>query len=151
MTWRKTAERILANEDNRDNRANSPPIVPFSPIVLQAPEGVLRDWHGKLKRLDPRVVPAELSGSEWSLLCEDAWWLYENFAAVAIRQGWDAHGLFGVRAGYPAGGGLAHALEGCRNVVMVEGRAHVTAWGVTTKYNAACGAGLPLIWEFEDG
>ena len=153
MTWRERIDEALRSEnarntrDTRDTRGESPPSVPFVPSVPANPARLLKFWHGKLQSLDPLTVPEGWGPADWSRLCDDCWWLYENFASVAVSQGWGASGLFGVWSGNTDGGGLAQILEGSRNLVLVDGTAHLTAWGITSKHNAAIGHGLPLVWE----
>ena len=97
----------------------------------------------------PILVDSEqaLGKSEWADLVDDSWWLYENFASVAVRQGWGAQGLWGVRVGVPYGGGLAQLLRTSRSVLFLDGIATVTRLGVQMKRNRECGHGCPLMWE----
>jgi hypothetical protein len=116
-------------------------------VVALDPARVLKVWHGKLAKLDP-LSPAEgFAKFEWADLVDDSWWLYENFASVAVRQGWGAQGLWGVRVGVPHGGGLAQLMRTSRSVMFFDGIAIVTRLGVQMKRNPECGHGCPLVWE----
>jgi len=108
---------------------------------------MLREWHKELSRLDALAPRGDIAGSEWKVLCDDAWWLYENHAGYAVRHGWDADGLFGVRLGVPYGGGLGQFLRTSRRLLWVGPIAHVTRWKVTSRLNPKCGDGLPIIWD----
>lgn len=151
MSWRDKAEKALEAENNRNNRNVSPesgPIDPNVPIVPAVnPKSLLREWRGHLARLDPLRGPDDFDRGEWEQLCRDAIWLLQHHAPTAVLNGWGASGLFGVRVGYPEGGGIAQLLRSCRSVVFDGPRVHVRSYGVTAKRNAACGDGLPLIWE----
>ena len=154
MSWRERAERILRDGDNRDIRDNSPskapnvPIVPNVPgVAVLDPARVLRTWHKRLSALDALKPPACLSSGEWEDLCDDAFWLYETHCSYAVRNGWGAEGLFGVRVDYAPGGGLAQVLRRSRSLEFDGPIAHVTRFGVAITRNPACGYGLPLLWE----
>lgn len=151
MSWRDKAKAVLEGGDNRDDRDKSPPIgpnVPNVPVVVSLdPARILRVWHDKLGRLDLAAVPAGMGKGEWIDLCDDAWWLYEAHSSVAVRQGWTAQGLWGVRVGYPIGGGLAQFLRTSRKVFLADGAAFVSLFGVTSRRHPTMGHGLPLIWE----
>ena len=107
----------------------------------------LRYWHLRLAKLDPLRPPEGFGKSEWADLVDDSWWLYENFASVAVRQGWGAQGLWGVRVGVPHGGGLAQLMRTSRSVLFSDGIAIVTRLGVQMKRNPECGHGCLLVWE----
>ena len=154
MSWRERAERALGSGDNRDDRDESPsqtaivPNVPNVPPPLSVdPARVLKAWHKHLSNLEGVTAPACLSEQDWMRLCDDARWLYESHAGYAVRNGWGAQGLFGVRLGMPHAGGLAQFLRGSRQVVLEGPRAWVTSWRKVSKLNAECGHGLPLLWE----
>lgn len=151
MSWRDKAKAVLEGGDNRDDRAKSPTIgssVPNVPVVVPLdPARVLRTWHSRLSMLDLARVPVGFSAESWADLCDDAWWLYETHASVAVRQGWTAQGLWGVRVGYPTGGGLAQFLRTSRKVMFSDGSAFVSLFGVTSRRHPTMGHDLPLIWE----
>lgn len=151
MSWRDKAKAVLGAGDNRDSRDDSPPLGPNVPnvpsVVSLNPARVLRTWHGRLSKLDLAAVPVGFTPGSWADLCDDAWWLYEAHASVAVRQGWGAQGLWGVRVGYPIGGGLAQFLRTSRKVMFSDGAAFVSLFGVTSRRTPAMGHGLPLIWE----
>lgn len=156
MSWRDKAKAVLGAGDNRDNRDDSSsetPIVPNVPnvpkVVALDPARVLRTWHGRLSKLDLGTVPTGFSRGSWADLCDDAWWLYETHASVAVRQGWTAQGLWGVRVGYPIGGGLAQYLRTSRKVMFSDGEAFVSLLGVTSRRSPEMGLGLPLVWELK--
>ena len=154
MNWRERAERILRDGDNRDIKDNSPreapnvPIVPNVPgVTVLDPARVLRTWHKRLSALDALKPPACLSSADWEDLCDDSWWLYETHGSYAVRNGWGAEGLFGVRVDYAPGGGLAQVLRRSRLLEFDGPIAHVTRFGAVVSRNPACGYGLPLLWE----
>lgn len=154
MNWRDKAKAILEAGDNRDIRAirgaEAPnvPIVPNVPKVVPIdPARMLRTWHGHLSKLDALRGPECVDPWAWADLCDDAWWLYEMHGSVAVRQGWTAQGLWGVRLGYPDGGGLAQFLRTSRKVMLSDGDAFVSMRGVTSCRYPAMGRGLPLMWE----
>lgn len=116
MSWRDQAKAILEAGHNRHDRHDSPgpdpnvPNVPNVPEVVPLdPARVLKVWHGKLAMLDPLSPAKGFRREEWADLVDDSWWLYENFGSVAVRQGWGAQGLWGVRVGVPHGGGIGTA------------------------------------------
>jgi hypothetical protein len=90
---------------------------------------VLRDWHGKLIRLDDRRAPSGCS-PWWPRAVEDACWIYENFASRAVRDGWSERDLFGVWPAKPGWGGLTCRLRGARNLKMDRDRAVWSLFGV---------------------
>ena len=154
MSWRERAKAILDAGHNRHDRheiALNDPNVPNVPNVPGGvaldPARVLRTWHGRLSKLDLASVPDGFTPGSWADLCDDAWWLYETHASVAVRQGWTAQGLWGVRVGYPIGGGLAQYLRTGRKVMLADGAAFVSLSGVTSRRTPGMGSGLPLIWE----
>lgn len=110
-------------------------------------EARLRQWHALLSSLDPLQPPFEFLEKDWAQLVDDACWLYEVHASYAVRNGWPAQSLFGVRLGHAFSGGVAQLLQSCRSVVFDGPHAFVRSYGVTLKRNVHCGDGLPLIWE----
>ncbi|MXO85234.1 hypothetical protein GRI38_04250 [Altererythrobacter aurantiacus] len=103
-----------------------------------------------MSNLDPDQPPDGIAARDWSQMVEDACWLYEAHARYAVRNGWKASGLFGVRLDYPPGGGLAQVLRGSRSLAFDGPIAHVRQFGVRMTRNPACGHGLPIIWELTD-
>ncbi len=124
------------------------PFVPNVPgVVALDPARVLKAWHGRLTKLEPLRPPDAFGKSEWADLVDDCCWLYENFGSVAVRQGWGAQGLWGVRVGVPHGGGLAQLLRTSRSVLFSDSIAIVTRLKVQMKRNPEYGRGCPLVWE----
>jgi hypothetical protein len=166
-TWRQFAEEVQrenkggANRDNRDNRDDSPENGPNGPIVPNVPtaplritdtqaRAMLRHWHGRLLLLDPLKPPA---GCDWwwRQAVTDSWWLYENYASRAVRDGWSALDLFGVMPAKPGWGGLVCRLRGARNLKVDADRA---VWTVSGERERICRGGgddlrdvLVLLWE----
>lgn len=154
MSWREQAKAILEAGHVRHDRHNSSDLTPNVPnvpivpgVVALDPARVLKVWHGRLAKLEPLQPSDGFGKSEWADLVDDSWWLYENFASVAVRQGWGAQGLWGVRVGIPHGGGLAQLLRTSRSVLFLDGIATVTRLGVQMKRNPECGHGCLLVWE----
>jgi hypothetical protein len=65
-------------------------------------------------------------------------WLYENFASQAVRDGWSALDLFGVDVAEPGEGGLAADAASWRS------------WGASKIYLRGSGQGLVTLWEAHD-
>lgn len=156
-TWRQYAEQVQRGNDardNRDKRADSPETRPNDPIVPNVPlhpSRVLREWHGHLSRLDPDRPPDGCK-AWWRQAVEDSWWLYENFASRAVRDGWSALDLFGVWPAKRGHGGLLCRLRGARNLKMGGARAAWSSFGVASQTCAGMGdslapAGVVLLWE----
>ncbi len=88
----------------------------------------------------------------WQQACDDACWIYENFASRAVRDGWSAHDLFGVLPWHLGWGGLCDRLAGARNLKMEGERAAWSRFGVRDWTCRGAGddlvsSGLVLIWE----
>jgi hypothetical protein len=116
------------------------------------PVAILREWHGHLVGLDDCRAPAGFSIMSWQQACDDARWIYENFASRAVRDGWSAHDLFGILPWHPGWGGLCDRIKGSRNLKMEGQRAAWSSWGVREWTCASAGdglvsSGLKLIWE----
>jgi hypothetical protein len=121
---------------------------------LGDPAPILRDWHRHLAPLDFDHAPDGFTRNRWRELCDDSWWIYENFAAQAVRDGWSAHDLFGVLPWHPGWGGLCDRLRGARNLKMETAgqKAVWSSWGVTDWTCIGAGdslisSGLVPIWE----
>lgn len=126
---------------------------PGRPISESQARATLRHWHGRLRVLDPLVPPAAFDRARWETLRDDSWWIYENFASQAVREGWSALDLFGVLPFDHKLGGLVARLQGARNLKMSGQRATWSSWGVTDWTCASGGEGLAssgitLLWEF---
>lgn len=157
MSWRDTAERVLGERDNRDVRVKSPPIEPNVPIGTAEGGAIgepvakarLAEWHRNLSAIDQFASPPGWSLDAWLKLTDDAFWLYENHASYAVRNGWTARCLFAVRPGMPHLGGLADQLDGARNLKLDGGRAYWTHHGSPCRINVGCGdgSGAMLLWE----
>lgn len=107
----------------------------------------LKRWHRHLSAIDQFCTPADWTLNNWLTLTDDAFWLYENHASYAVRNGWTALDLFGVRPGMPHRGGLADMLETSRDLKLNGGRAFWTQLGVKRRINVGCGEGCALLWE----
>lgn len=160
MGWRDHAKIVQDAGHNRHNEHNSrddEPIVPNVPIVPGLPSetsarATLRYWHGRLSALDFDTAPDGIDMRRWRQLCGDSWWIYENFAARAVRDGWSGHDLFGVLPWHTGWGGLCDRLQGARNLKMAGPKAIWSNWGVADWTCAGAGdqlitSGLVLIWE----
>lgn len=155
--WRQFAESI--RQDDADGAEGGSPedrtIVPIVPIVPQAPTNpaaILWEWHGHLVAIDDCNAPAGFSIMWWQQACDDARWIYENFASRAMWDGWSAHDLFGVLPWFPGWGGLCDRIKGARNLKMAGQRAIWSSWGVPDWACAGAGdqlisSGIMLIWE----
>lgn len=150
MTWRDKAQRALGDRDNRDDRDESPPNDPIVPIgtVPEAAAGArLREWHAHLSAIDHFVTPPDWTLDGWLKLTDTALWLYEQHSSYAVRNGWSALDLFGVRVGMPGCGGLADLLGNARDLKLSGGRAYWSRTGVQFRMNVGCGDGCVLLWE----
>lgn len=157
--WRQFAESIQHGDVAAAEVAGAPEdrtFVPFVPIVPKAPllnpARALRDWHDHLVAIDDCRVPAGQSIMWWQQACDDARWIYENFASRAVRDGWSAHDLFGVLPWHPGWGGLCDRIKGARNLKMEGQRAAWSSWGVPDWACSGAGdqlvtSGIVLIWE----
>lgn len=150
MSWRDKAQRVLGDQDNRDDRDESPPYGPTVPIGT-VPEAVakarLQEWHRHLSAIDQFVSPPGWTLDHWLKLTDTAFWLYEGFGPQAVRGGWTAHDLFGIRVGYPQRGGLADLLDGARNLKLVGGKAYWSRSGAPFNIGVGIGQGCTLLWE----
>lgn len=113
----------------------------------------LREWHGRLTRLDHFTSPPDWSLNRWLNTVDAAMWLYETFASQLVRDGFTAADLFGVLPAYPGDGGLADRLGNARNLKLLDGTAHWrTVYGVHKQFPRGGGVdlakgGLVLLWE----
>lgn len=131
--------RLKINEEHSEHREHR--------ISEEQAREALKFWHSRLSTIDALKPPACMSSAEWEDLCDDAFYIYENFGSYAVRNGWRADGLFGVRVDYAPGGGLAQVLRRSRTLMFDGPIAHMTRFGVAITRNPACGYGLPLVWE----
>lgn len=118
------------------------------------PAVILQEWHAHLAPLDFDTAPDGFTLQRWRQLHGDSWWLYENFASRAIRDGWSAHDLFGVLPWRSGWGGLCDRLQGARNLKMEGRKAVWSRWGVPDWTCIGAGdqlisSGLSLIWELQ--
>jgi len=116
------------------------------------PSVILREWHSHLAPLDFNTAPSGLTLNQWRQLHEDSWWIYEQFASRAVRDGWSVHDLFGVLPWHLGWGGLCDRIKGARNLKMEGPKAIWSSWGVRDWTCAGAGdslitSGLVLIWE----
>lgn len=128
------------------------PIVPIVPGVSIEPAKVLKEWREGLSCLDVHAVPEGIDRHDWWQKCDDAFWIYNNFAPRAVRDGWSANDLFGVMPIRPGWGGLCDRLRGARNLKMAGQKAIWSRWGVPDwscagSGDALVGSGLLPIWE----
>lgn len=119
------------------------------------PSLVLRDWHSHLAPLDCNSAPDGVTIQRWRQLHGDSWWIYENFASRAVRDGWSAADLFGVFTPRLGWGGLCDRLQGARNLKMAGPRAIWSRSGVPDCTCIGAGdllvsSGLVPIWELAE-
>ena len=119
------------------------------------PSVILREWHSHLAPLDFDTAPDGFTLNRWRQLHGDSWWIYENFASRAVRDGWSAHDLFGVFVPRPGRGGLCDRLQGARNLKMEGPKAVWSRWSIAdwTCIGAAdslVSLGLVPIWELAE-
>lgn len=162
--WRQFAEHVRADgEGDPETRIAlaqvDGPFVPIVPNVSMVPNVApldpafaLRAWHRHLVALNDHRAPGGFPRLRWKQACDDARWLYENFAGRAVRDGWSAHDLFGVLPWHPGWGGLSDRVKGARNLKMESQRAVWSSWGVPEWFCAGAGdqlvsSGIMLIWE----
>lgn len=153
--WAERAQQIAAG-DGRANSANSAESPPNGTSGTNGtgsmplnPPFALQDWHKRLSAIDQFTTPPGWAMHDWLKLTDDAAWLYENHASYAVRNGWSALDLFGVRAGMPKRGGLADLIDGARNLKLSGGKAYWSHFGVPFSINIGCGQGCVLLWELE--
>ena len=115
-----------------------------SPITL------LKEWDRALAGVDPHKPPKAYRPGRWLTLVDDACWLFDQFAAQAVRDCWSPADLFGVLPGHDAWGGIADRLRGSRSLLMTADRA---CWrrvinDTPEQFNRGSGhPGLTLLWE----
>jgi hypothetical protein len=102
--------------------------------------------------LDPYAPPRAVDGARWQDLRDDSWWIYENFASQAVRDGWSALDLFGLLPWDNKLGGLVARLRGARNLKMAGPKATWSHWGIADWTCASAGdglvsSGITLLWE----
>ena len=125
---------------------------PPRPISDAQARATLRHWHGHLRVLDPYAPPRAVDGARWQDLRDDSWWIYENFASQAVRDGWSALDLFGLLPWDNKLGGLVARLRGARNLKMAGPKATWSHWGIADWTCASAGdglvsSGITLLWE----
>lgn len=113
------------------------------------PSAVLRDWNRQLSAVDQFVTPPNWKLDAWHKLTDTAFWLYENHASYAVRNGWTALDLFGIRPGFPQRGGLADLLDGARNLKLSGGKAYWSHFGAPFNIGVGIGQGCTLLWELD--
>lgn len=116
------------------------------------PAAILRQWHTRLAPLDFDMPPDGWALNRWRQVHGDSWWIYENFASGAVRDGWSAHDLFGVLPSRAGWGGLCDRLQGARNLKIAEHKAVWSNWGVADwscvgAADSLVSSGLKLIWN----
>lgn len=119
---------------------------------VQHPSTALREWHSHLAPLDFTTAPDGVTLQRWRQLAGDSWWIYENFASRAVRDGWSAPDLFGVLISRPGWGGLCDRLQGARNLKMAGPKAIWSHLGIADCLRIGAGdalvsSGLVPIWE----
>ena len=121
-----------------------------APIDERIAVARLKEWHGRLSRVDEFCPPQGWARKDWLRLVDSALWLYENFASQAVREGWSALDLFGYLPALPGCGGLADRLRDARNLKLAEGRAYWSFLGVKERFcrgGALDLAGIVPLWE----
>lgn len=121
-----------------------------APIDERIAVARLKEWHGRLSRVDEICSPPGWALNDWLRLLDSALWLYENFASQAAREGWSALDLFGYQPALPGCGGLADRLKDARNLKLAEGRACWSFLGVKERFcrgGALDLAGIVPLWE----
>ena len=147
-----TVARVHAEFENSVSKQGPATLATTATKPAGNPSVTLREWHSHLAPLDFDCAPQGFTLQRWRQLHGDSWWIYENFAARAVRDGWSAHDLFGVFAPRPGWGGLCDRLQGARNLKMDRDRAAWSSWGVRHWTCRGAGddlveSGLKLIWE----
>lgn len=123
----------------------SNPLVHISP----QPAALLREWHANLSKIDQFVTPPAWSLDDWLKLTDTAFWLYEGHASYAVRHGWTALDLFGIRPSFPQRGGLADLLDGARNLKLSGGKAYWSRFGAPFNIGVGIGQGCVPLWELD--
>ena len=151
------ASVATVNAENTNSvRRESPATTATTATTATKPAGnpsiTLREWHSRLAPLDFDAAPDGFTLNRWRQLHGDSWWIYENFASRAVRDGWSARDLFGVFVPRPGWGGLCDRLQGARNLEMEGLKAIWSRWGITDWTCVGAGdsllsSGLKLIWE----
>jgi hypothetical protein len=95
-----------------------------------------------LCKVDEFTPPPGWTLNQWLKTLDASYWLYENIASQAARDGWSALDLFGVLPQKPGWGGLADRLGDARNLKMAAERASWSGAGVRQSF--ARGAGEDL-------
>lgn len=147
-----TVPRVRADFENPFSRESPATLATLATEPPRHPSDTLRAWHSHLAPLDFDRPPDGLTLRRWRELHGDSWWIYENFAARAVRDGWSARDLFGVFVARPGSGGLCDRLQGARNLKMEGPKAVWSRWGVQDWTCIGAGdslasSGLVPVWE----
>ena len=150
--------------ENGGDESDSAPVVenaksaalPATPATTatnwtEPPRITLARWHEKIVALDDDRPPDGFNRRRWLNFLDDAVYVYEGFASVAVRAGWDAADLFGCRPGVPHRGGLVDQLQGARSLKLDGPVAHWTSFGVRFRTCRGCGSGLRVVWDQPNG
>ncbi len=149
-----TVARVRAEFEKSLSQESPATLATTATIQARNPSVILRRWHSHLAPLDFDHAPDGFTLNRWRELRSDSWWIYENFASRAVRDGWSAHDLFGVFVPRPAWGGLCDRLQGVRNLKMAGPKAIWSRWGVPEwtcigAADALISSGLVPIWELQ--
>ena len=91
--------------------------------LRHSPTALLKECGRALAGVDPHKPPDAYGLGRWLTLVDDAFWLFDQFGAQAVRDGWSAADLFGVLPGHDAWGGIADRLRGSRSLLVTADRA----------------------------
>jgi len=153
MGWRDYAREVQSHGDNRANRDKSLPPEANLRDVSNVPEAVaqsrLREWHSGLSAIDELNSPPGWTLNQWLKTLDASYWLYENFASQAVRDGWSANDLFGVLLQKPGWGGLADRLGDNRGLIMDRDRARWRSFGVPETFGRGGGDGMMPLWTID--
>ena len=147
-----TVARVRAELEGSFSRDGSATLATTATKPARHPSVTLREWHSLLAPLPFDSEPDGFTLPRWRQLHDDSWWLYENFASRAVRDGWSALDLFGVLPWRSGWGGLCDRLQGARNLKMAGPKAIWSRWGVPDwtcigAGDALTSSGLVPIWE----
>lgn len=121
MEIRQGIARRRAHEARyRHKSSETAPIVPNVPVHVSdaSARATLWKWHRRLLALDFDTAPEGFELQRWRQLCDDPWWLNENFASQLVRKGWSAHDIFGVLPWRPDDGVLLDRPQGARDLQL---------------------------------
>ncbi|MXO94743.1 hypothetical protein GRI62_14165 [Erythrobacter arachoides] len=140
-----------ANWPIQHSDPGSAPARPARPAKFANPahwQDQLDSWCAAINRLDISKPAPGIAACRWQSLFRCAEWWMENYAVQAVRDGWGAGDVFGIRPGQPERGGLIDQLGDCRSLMMGDGRARWRSFGIVSTY--AAGA-YPLLLPFWEG